>query len=70
MTQYAKTSEVRAGTIVRADSGFTCMSEGLKTVRADEGGLYIPCSAGRHYLDGQLDRDVQDGEAYIGITMP
>lgn len=57
---------VSAGTKLKADGGFTCLDEGvILTTQSDEGSLYVPCSCGKHFLDGQLD----DGEEYIGFTV-
>ena len=74
MTQFAKVSEVKVGTKLKADGGFTCIDEGtILTVYNDGTGLYVPCrgpdgaswtSNGRHYLDGQLS----EGK-YLGLEL-
>jgi hypothetical protein len=66
MTKYAKLSETKAGSRLVADGGFTCIlaGEGL-VVGEDTNGLYVPCSCGKHYLDGQLDDD--DNDTLIGL---
>lgn len=64
---FAKTSEVGVGTKLIADGGFTCLDEGdVVTVGLNgDGDLVVPCSAGTHCLDGQLD----DGDQYVGFTL-
>ena len=63
---YAKNSEVKAGTILIADDGFTCLHDGAeRTVESDDDGLFIPCAAGKHYLDGQLN----ENDEYVGLTI-
>lgn len=64
---YAKLSELKEGDFVLIDGGFSCLSQGKAQVRADDSGrLFIPCSSGNHYLDGQAD----DGEHCVGIYGP
>lgn len=48
-----KLSDLKAGDSVFADSGFTCLHGGFHTVCADDGGLYLECDDGHHYLEGQ-----------------
>lgn len=61
-----KLSDIKAGDMVRVDDGFPCMSEGLKTVAANEGGdLYVTCDDGKHFLDGQED---ENGDL-LGISL-
>ena len=64
---YAKENEVVVGTKLIADGGFTCLRAGdVLTVDIDDhGGLFVPCDAGQHRLDGQLD----DGDEYIGFQL-
>lgn len=63
MTEYARVDDVKAGDVLVTDGGFTCMSENEhKTVKQDNGGLFVDCSEKRHYLDGQIEGDV-----YIGL---
>lgn len=54
---WAKIDGVEAGTVLWADGGFTCIDPGAKLeVAADEKGrLFVPCSEGRHLLDGQRE---------------
>jgi hypothetical protein len=64
--QFAKLSDVRVGTKLVPDAGFTCMEAGaILEVAEDDKGLFVPCSHGRHYLDGQLE----DGVEYIGLVV-
>lgn len=63
--RYAKISEVKAGTRLVTDAGFTCLRRNVRRlVRKDELGLYIKCSEGNHYLDGQAQ-----GRHYIGLKV-
>lgn len=50
-------ADLKPGSTIIADDGFTCMTAGQKTVHADAHGLYVPCNDGKHYLDGQEDED-------------
>lgn len=62
---YARLSALSCGDKVTCDNGFTCLPAGkVRTVHADPIGLFIKCSAGRHYLVGQLDAH---SDALIGI---
>lgn len=62
-----KMSELKGGDWVVIDSGFTCAPASVVTVEEDEhGSLYFECSEGKHFLDGQLDRD---GEL-VGLSRP
>jgi hypothetical protein len=61
---WAKLSELKDGTEIELDGGFTCRKEGFAKVRADEKGeLYFTCREERHYLSGQAD----DGEHCVGV---
>lgn len=63
---YATVGQVGAGTLLEADGGFDCIEHGaILTVSEFGFGLCVPCSHGRHQLDGQLE----DGEAYIGLYL-
>lgn len=64
-----KVKEVREGSTVEADAGFTCMREGdRRRVRRDRvsNELWIKCKKGRHYLQGQVS---DDGKYYIGLSL-
>lgn len=52
-----KLADLKAGDAVVTDDGFTCMPLGQKIVEADEHGLFVRCSEGQHYLDGQEGDD-------------
>ena len=59
-----KLSDLKNGDTVVADEGFPCLEAGVHEVKADPyGALYIDCSVGRHYLDGQAAED----EELIGL---
>ena len=59
--------DIKAGDLIKA-YGISCLGEDSSTheVYEDQNGLYVPCTHGNHYLDGQLDDEGQ----YIGITRP
>ena len=52
-----KLNEIKAGDKLIADAGFTCMKDGQVgvVVRTEGGALAVPCDAGHHLLDGQVD---------------
>ena len=60
---YATVADTKAGTVLVADAGFVsyigyCIQPGaVLTVKDDGDGLYVPCTHGRHYLDGQIEND-------------
>lgn len=63
--KYARKAEVREGSVLVTDGGFTCMGEGQqKTVEKAPDGLFVPCGDGRHYIDGQLE-----GGHYVGLQL-
>lgn len=65
---WATHADVKEGTVVETDGGFTCLNRGVhKVVKADgKGRLFIDCAVGGHYLDGQCD--YKDGDpVYIGL---
>lgn len=61
---YATVRATKAGSIVIADGGFTCICKGAKlTVKtAADGDLYVDCDEGQHSLSGQ-----REGSVYIGL---
>ena len=62
---WATVANTQSGHQVETDAGFTCIDKGaILTVLNDEQGLYIPCSSGKHYLDGQLSNDLTH---YVGL---
>jgi hypothetical protein len=62
----ALVADVRPGTKLVPGDGFTCLKAGEIVVAKDDGrGLYVDCSNGKHYLDGQSD----DGKIYIGFDI-
>lgn len=61
---YVKLSELKHGSKIELDGGFTCAGSVVKTVQADEKGeLYFECREGYHFLVGQVD----DGKYCIGV---
>lgn len=68
---FAIVVEVTEGTILVADGGFTCIKEGseLTVARDEHGKLYVPCSSGKHYLNGQCDDDSVEGAEYVGLYL-
>jgi len=62
----ATEENVVEGTCLIADDGFTCLEmNDERIVQKNEHGLFVKCSAGHHYLDGQLE----DGDEYIGFSI-
>lgn len=62
--EYAKLSELKAGDLIELDSEFTCM-KGVARICDEQGGLYICCSHGKHFLDGEVYDNYDD--SLIGI---
>lgn len=60
---WVKRGEIKAGDTVFLDSGFTCVKAGPVEIQQGMRGLYFRCSAGAHYIDGQLEDGV-----YIGLS--
>ena len=59
--------EVTAGSVIIADAGFTCISDGEHCeVFENEGSLFVLCQDGYHYLGGQLD---DSGLNYVGFKL-
>ena len=57
--------DVKVGDKLLTDSGFTCLRGGqVLPVLKDDGGHFITCDEGKHYLDGQADGDGN----LIGLT--
>ena len=62
---WAKLSTTKPGDFLIADGGFDCIKEGAKLlVHERDGMLYVECTHGRHYLDGQLDYDM---DSLVGL---
>lgn len=59
-------AKVNGGTHLVTDGGFTCMGDhATRIVRATgKGELYVACSHGHHFLDGQKD---ESGDFYVGF---
>lgn len=66
--EYHRLTSCHAGDFVQVDGGFDCMSANAHYyVQSDEHGHFIPCTHGRHYLDGQCDHGNND--SLIGIYL-
>jgi hypothetical protein len=62
---WAKVSEVKNRSIVKMDDDFSCMMGGVnRIVQEDDGGLFVVCAEGHHYLNGQLS---EDETHYVGV---
>lgn len=67
--KFALVSQVKKGTRVITDGGFTCLKpDQRRTVCEDSDGLYIRCREGKHYLSGQID-DSLAGEIFVGLYL-
>ena len=76
---YALVSKVKVGDILIVDDDFTCMDEWSEhEVLADGRAppqLYVKCSSGAHYLNGQMASDQEDfasdadHDYYIGMYL-
>ncbi len=56
MRAFPKLADLKPGDKLEADGGFTCLSAGQRCeVKADAERLYIECTEGHHYLEGQTD---------------
>lgn len=58
-SSFALLADVKAGDVLIADGGFTCLNDGdhCTVMKDDKDELFVCCAAGKHYLDGQLDDD-------------
>jgi hypothetical protein len=66
MNNYAKENEVKPGTVLIADGGFTCIKGDTElTVEQKASGLAVPCAHGAHFLDGSLN----SRKEYIGFRL-
>ena len=62
---YARLDALEVGDSVETDDCFTCRPVGkVSKVRMIEGRFFIPCSDGKHFLDGQAQ---EDGVTLIGV---
>jgi len=63
--EYAKLSQLKAGSFVRVDVGFDCIDiNTVRLVKEHDSELYIDCSHGKHFLKGQIETD---NDSLIGI---
>ena len=70
MIYAAPIKDVKAGTRLQADDGFTCIRKGkIETVQAlPNGDLFIKCSHGQHSLDGQ-EKGKAPHKYYTGLRI-
>lgn len=52
---YATVAEVKVGSFVETDGGFTCMGEGERKEVFRDNTLWIACDQGKHHLEEQED---------------
>jgi len=64
-----KLFDIRSGDTLRALNGFTCLKDGdVRKVHANKHGqLFVRCTEGNHYLDGQVDR-AGDVEGFVKVS--
>jgi hypothetical protein len=63
MRKHPLYETLKAGDILVADNGFTCIPPGTpKKVQSDDGGLFVRCCDGNHYLAGQTPEMEPEGE--------
>ena len=62
---YANIDDIKVGDILLVDGDFECMKPwSLKEVFSDEGGFYLRCNEGKHYL-------YEDEDGYVvGVYLP
>jgi hypothetical protein len=69
MKKHPNYESLKAGDILVADNGFTCIPPGTpKMVKSDDAGLYVRCCDGNHYLTGQTPEWEPEGEV-SGFTL-
>lgn len=65
--QTMQLSDLSPGDIVMLDNGFPCRTAGPARVFYDpDGGFFVACQDGRHYLDGQED----EAGDLVGLAPP
>lgn len=50
-------NELKSGDEIELDNGFTCIDAGIVRVEKNDDGFYFYCEEGKHYLNGQCDKD-------------
>lgn len=73
MIHFVKLADVKPGDRLVADAGFTCIKAGaVVEVGETRSGndwlgadLYVPCSHGKHFLDGQTN----DAGHCVGLSL-
>jgi hypothetical protein len=64
--------ELKVGDRIKGFEGFGCIPDNaVRAVKKDaEGHLYVSCSSGNHYLDGQIVLDEKTGRyELIGLSI-
>jgi hypothetical protein len=62
---YLLVSDATVGLEVQVDGDFTCIRpHARRVIKTHAQGIWIRCTAGKHFLDGQLS---DDGTAYVGV---
>lgn len=55
---YAKLSQLKVGDTIEADGDFDCiLDKQICLVDKSSDGFFVYCGQGKHFLDGQLDKD-------------
>lgn len=50
--------DLEVGSVIDVDAGFDCVRPGAHVVqKSEDGALYISCTHGKHFLDGQIGGD-------------
>jgi len=65
--EWARLSKVKEGDLLEMDNDFTCgiANETLAArLKGGDGGLYVYCNHGQHYLEPNLS---EDGDHIIGV---
>ena len=66
-TMAVKIEDVKEGSVLIADDGFTCLKDGAECVVERQGDeLGVKCSHGFHDLEGQVS---DDGTEYVGFEL-
>jgi hypothetical protein len=62
--EYARLDKLKKGDTILVDDGFSCMEPwSMHLVEENTNGLYVLCTDGSHYLEGQMTQD----KVLIGI---
>lgn len=65
---WATVEGTKEGNLVMVDGDFICIKNGaIRAVKKIKDSLYIQCTHGKHYLDGQLETDADGTQFYLGV---